>query len=86
MKLNIPNIKIKLQEFDSRLMRIFSSKLGQRAKDFDSFVSRVCREIKTNSPEGLKFAQLRSFEREGQNCSFKFELGYGWEEDVFPLF
>ena len=41
---------------------------------------------KTNSPEGLKFAQLRSFEREGQNCSFNFELGYGWEEDVFPLF
>ena len=64
---------------------MYAAKLGQLSKDIDSFFHRICQEIDTSSPSGLKFSQMKNFERKSQNCKIEGDLSEDWGEQWWPL-
>ena len=70
---------------DLRMVKIFSAKLGQISKGIDSFFHRICREVLNSSPAGIKFGEMRIFDRSNQQCQIQYEGGMGWDDKLWPL-
>ena len=89
LKIKLHNFQYKeavqKSEADLRMVKIFSAKLGQKSKGFDSFLHRICEQIEECCPEGMRFRDMRSYEREAQKCQIMYEGGMGWGEKLWPL-
>ena len=68
---------------DRRMVKIFSAQLGQRAEGLGSFFQRICQEIETSSPRGMKLVDMLNFDRSNQRCEI--ECGPGWDDKWWPL-
>jgi len=80
VRINV-DAKKEMEENGARILKIYSAKLGKKAKDFNSLFQRICHEIKKNSPKGMKLAEIS---RTDQDCTIKSD-GLGWDEVLWPL-
>ena len=73
-------------EADERTVKVFSTKLDQAAVDNNSFLSQICNEIATTSPNGIKFGQMKNdkFKTRKQQC--KIELAVDLADESWPLY
>ena len=67
---------------DRRMVKIFSSQIGETSDGLDSYLRRVCRAVET-SKRGVKIKDLLSFETENQKCDI--DLKSGWDDKYWPL-
>jgi hypothetical protein len=68
---------------DRRMVKIFSSQLGEKSSGSNSFFKRICQYIEDFSPRGVKFVEIMKIEQDKQKCQI--ECGPGWDNRIWPL-
>ena len=78
MKVNIADHEKTIQKYGAhnRLIKIFSSHIGNSSSGLDSLISRLATRA-AELKEGIKVGEIKSFESAKQPCQIKYEGGLG---------